>query len=115
MELDRLLRDLGCAVTTCDSVSTGLARLAHAQHVGETPDLAVVDMTMPSGPGGLEAAQLLRMIAPGMSIAVSSDHGVAGHAAHGFVAALRRPYNRETVEAAVEQVRAQRTANESRS
>jgi CheY-like chemotaxis protein len=109
MELDRLLRSFGCPVATCDSLSTGLARLASEQSAGQTPDLAIIDMTMPSGPGGLEAAQLLRMVEPSIRVAVSSDHRVAGHVAHGFVAALKRPYTSEAVGVVIEQVRTQLT------
>jgi len=99
--LEEILETLGYSATVCTSVPSALEELRVSQDPAEAPRLAIVDMVMPGGPDGVETARLLTALAPGLRVVVSSDRGVVGHRAHGFAAALSRPYTDDKVRSAV--------------
>jgi PAS domain S-box-containing protein len=101
MRLGEILRDLGCSATVCISVSEALELLRVWSDRGERPDFAIVEALMPGESGGVETARLLRLLQPELRVVVTSDRGVVGHAAHGFTAAISRPYEKELVRKAV--------------
>ncbi len=99
--LEEILETIGYSATVCTSVPAALEQLRVSQDPARAPRLAIVDMVMPDGPDGVETARLLTALAPGLRVVVSSDRGVVGHRAHGFVAALSRPYTDDKVRSAV--------------
>ncbi len=105
--LEEVLRDLGCSPTLCPSVSAAL-ELLRGQNGKRPPELAIVDMVMPDGPSGVETAKLLMAAEPKLRVVVSSDRGVLGHTAHGFAAAISRPYTNDKVQSAVAEALRQR-------
>jgi PAS domain-containing protein/CheY-like chemotaxis protein len=107
--LEGILRDLGCSTTVFTSISAAIGHLRALQDGGEPPDLAIVEMVMPEEPGAVEAAKLLRAVEPRLQVVVSSDRSVVGHTAHGFAAAISRPYANDTVKTAVIEALRQKT------
>lgn len=104
--LERILQSLGYSTTVCTSISAAVGHLRTSQDRGRPADFAIVEMVMPEGPGAVETAKLLRVVVPGLQVVVSSERGVVGHAAHGFAAAISRPYADDTVKiAAIEALR----------
>ena len=101
--LETILQDLGCPAAVCASAPAALEYLREPRGGLRPPELAFIDMVMPGGPSGLETAKLLTAMDPKLRVVVSSDAGVAGHAAHGFVAAISRPYTGEKVLRALDQ------------
>ncbi|MBN1320223.1 MAG: PAS domain-containing protein [Thermoleophilia bacterium] len=99
--LGGILGALGYSATVCTSVPTALEHLRVWQDATAPLRLAIVDMVMPEGPDGVETARLLTALAPGLRVVVSSERGVVGHRAHGFAAALSRPYTDDKVRSAI--------------
>ena len=97
VQLKRILEESGNSVLICTSALEAAEQVRQAQGAGAPFALAIVDVLMPHGLGGLEAAGLLRTIDPTMKIVLSSDSNVVGDVAHGFVASLHRPYEREAM------------------
>ncbi len=102
--LDRVLTDLGCSTVICMSAESALEHMRASSRRGDPPDLAVVEMVMHEGSGGVETARLLRAVQPTLPVVVSSDTVIVGHVAHGFAAAIRRPYDEESVRSTMERV-----------
>ncbi|MFH1463085.1 MAG: ATP-binding protein [Pseudomonadota bacterium] len=73
---------------------------------GPPPALAIFDLTVRGGMGGVEAARLLRQRDPGALIIASSgyasDRALSDYRAHGFDAVLRKPYRLEELRDTVE-------------
>jgi PAS domain S-box-containing protein len=99
--LGRILEDLGYPAVVCASVPDALELLRTRGNGDGLLEVAIVDMVMPGGPDAVQAAKLLTTADPGLRVVVSSDHGIAGHKAHGFAAALGRPYTDENVRSAL--------------
>lgn len=59
--------------------------------------LVIMDLTIPGGMGGLEAARRLREIDPGIKMVVSSglpnDPAMMHYKDYGFIASIQKPYN----------------------
>ena len=59
-------------------------------------DLAILDLTVPGGSGGVETAKRLRALDPRVRLVVSSGYSadpvLSAHARHGFDAVLTKPY-----------------------
>lgn len=99
--LGRILDASGYSVRICDSVSGAVEHVRLSRDRDQPPQLAIVDMVMPDGPNGVETARLLMALVPELRVVVSSDRGVIGHTAHGFAAAISRPYSDDKVRSAV--------------
>jgi two-component system, cell cycle sensor histidine kinase and response regulator CckA len=92
----RILQHLGYQVTACANGEDAVA-LYCAAFEGGTPYLAaIMDLTIPGGMGGKEAAQLILATDPAASLIVSSgysnDEVMADFASYGFYAAIAKPY-----------------------
>jgi CheY-like chemotaxis protein len=98
--LRRMLQEfLGMKGYVTDSVSTAHEALGlwHRELSGPAPfRLALTDLTLADGPGGLEFARLLRKLDPGARIIAcsgdSSDPLMADSRHFGFEAALAKPF-----------------------
>jgi two-component system cell cycle sensor histidine kinase/response regulator CckA len=93
------LRALGCAVETAASGEEALALFRRAREAGTPFQVAILDLTIAGGMGGLETVQQLRRIDPAVvAIACSGyfEGGVmADPARHGFAGVLAKPYVRD--------------------
>ncbi len=101
--VERMLARYGYAVEVYDDGTAICARYAEAQETGEPFDLVVLDLTIPGGMGGAEAAQRLRALDPRVRAVACSgyqDDEIFGDlAGNGFCAALRKPFTRESLAA----------------
>jgi PAS domain S-box-containing protein len=80
-----------------------MAHLALEQ--GQAYDLAILDLTIPGGMGGLETLRHLRQFQPGIRAVVmsgySQDEAMARHLEHGFQARLAKPFTIDHLRQAV--------------
>ncbi|MCI5224508.1 MAG: response regulator, partial [Candidatus Electrothrix sp. AR4] len=72
----------------------------------DTPiDLVILDLTIPGGMGGMEAAQKLLLINPGVKLIVASgysnDPALAEYKEYGFRAAVAKPFNLKELSSAI--------------
>ena len=91
-----LLQHLGYRVTSCTNGEDAVA-LHGAALISGTPFLtAIMDLTIPGGMGGREAAQQILASDPAARLIVSSGYSndpvMADFARHGFWAAMAKPY-----------------------
>ncbi len=91
------LQKLGYEVQTCSSGEQAIA-LYHAAMAAETPFAVVVmDLTIPGGMGGGEAARRILELDPSAVLVVSSGYSndpiLAEYARFGFSAVLPKPYS----------------------
>jgi len=92
----QLLQHLGYGVTSCANGEDSIALYGAAMRSG-APFLAVLmDLTVPEGMGGREAAQRILALDPAACLVVSSGYSsdpvMADFEQHGFCAALPKPY-----------------------
>jgi PAS domain S-box-containing protein len=94
--LARLLPTLGYDLTLATDGHEALARYEEARQAGQPFDAAILDATIPGGPGGVETLARLRELDPELPAAVMSGYSdtavMADHAAYGFVASLPKPF-----------------------
>lgn len=91
-----MLGYLGCEVETCDDGAEAVRRYRLAR-VDDRPFAAVLmDLTIPGGMGGREAAQQILSTDPQASLIVSSGYShdpvLADYTLHGFQGVLPKPY-----------------------
>ncbi|GFO69725.1 hypothetical protein GMLC_33040 [Geomonas limicola] len=92
----QILGYLGYQVTTCTDGEQAIAQYRQARESG-TPFLAVImDLTIPGGMGGKEAAQHILAYDPAARLVVSSgysnDLALSDYSEFGFCGAVRKPY-----------------------
>jgi len=94
-----MLEELGCAVDTCGDGSAAVDLYRTALERGAPYDVVILDLTVPGGMGGLEAARLIREIDPRAVLIVSSgysrDSVASDYRSHGFTGAVMKPYSLE--------------------
>ncbi|MBX7206757.1 MAG: protein kinase [Verrucomicrobiaceae bacterium] len=92
----RILRSKGFEVIESSEGGEAVLRYREAMSAGKTIDLAIIDLTIPSGMGGLRAMELLRQADPGIVAIVSSgntsDPAMLDPGGFGFKLALPKPY-----------------------
>jgi PAS domain S-box-containing protein len=92
-----MLLTLGYEVQTCSSGEQAIT-IYHAAMTAEVPFAAVImDLTVPGGMGGKEAARRILELDPTAYLIVSSGYSndpvMAGYTKFGFSATLAKPYN----------------------
>jgi signal transduction histidine kinase/ligand-binding sensor domain-containing protein/ActR/RegA family two-component response regulator len=100
--LRSMLERLGHEVTAVSDGEEALRLYREAAASGAAFDLAILDLTVPGGMGGREAARrILALDSAARLIAASgysSDSALAKHAQHGFKGALAKPFRMRDVE-----------------
>ncbi len=95
----RALAPAGCDVEVAGSGEEAISRWRAAREAGRPFDLAVLDLTVPGGMGGQETLAALRALDPAIRAIVSSGYSssavLADYRAHGFVAAITKPWTAE--------------------
>jgi CheY-like chemotaxis protein len=104
MDDEQMIRDLarevltylGYHVITCDHGEEALSQHKAARESGRPFSAIIMDLTVPGGMGGREAAQHILAIDPDATLIVSSGYSndpiMANHKAFGFRGAVVKPY-----------------------
>ncbi|QWV94709.1 ABC transporter substrate-binding protein [Geomonas oryzisoli] len=104
MDDEELIRDLACAMlvqlgynaTACCDGAEAVALYRAAREQGERYDAVIMDLTIPGGMGGKEAAQQILELDPDARLIVSSGYSndpiMSDYKKHGFRATLEKPY-----------------------
>ncbi|MBU5612835.1 hybrid sensor histidine kinase/response regulator [Geomonas azotofigens] len=103
-----ILENLGCKVTSCANGSEAISLYAAAKEAG-TPFAAVImDLTIPGGMGGQEAARHILAMDPRASLIVSSGYSndpvMSDYAQFGFKATMAKPYRASEVAEVLDRV-----------
>ncbi len=81
---------------------------AQAQAAGRPFHVAILDLTVPAGMGGLEAMRLLRVLDPGVKAVVMSGYthnqGLQDYADHGFLDALQKPFELDALQSVLDRI-----------
>jgi PAS domain S-box-containing protein len=92
----QLLQHLGYGVTSCANGEEAVTLYGAAMRSGAPFLAAIIDLTIPGGMGGKEAAQRILAIDPAARLIVSSGYSsdpvMADFVNHGFCAAMAKPY-----------------------
>ena len=92
-----MLGDLGYRVQTCSNGDEAIALYAAARAAGTPFSAVIMDLTVPGGMGGKEAAQHILKIDPQARLVVSSGYSndpvMADSARFGFCATIAKPYS----------------------
>jgi PAS domain S-box-containing protein len=105
---ERMLSRLGCTVVTTAEGMAAVALFGEALALGEPFDTVVLDVYVPGGVGGIEALAHLKRLDPDVRAIVSSGYSthpvMNDYVAHGFAAAVAKPYRLDDLAAVLEQV-----------
>jgi CheY-like chemotaxis protein len=101
-----ILEFLGYTVTTCSSGEEAVRLYREARESGSPFFAAIMDLTVPAGMGGKEAAKQILTYDPSARLIVSSGYSndpvMAQHAEYGFCAAVVKPYRCAEIQQALE-------------
>jgi two-component system, cell cycle sensor histidine kinase and response regulator CckA len=107
------LEFLGYTVRTCNCGEEAVRLYKEAMHSSSPYIAAIMDLTIPQGMGGKEAAEKILAIHPTARLIVSSgysnDEVMAHYAEYGFRAAIVKPYRCAEVQQALQEAGAQET------
>ncbi len=91
-----MLEYLGYQITTCDNGATAITEYSAAMKSGSPFAAVIMDLTIPGGMGGKEAAQQILVIDPKACLIVSSGYSndpiMSDYSSYGFNAAIAKPY-----------------------
>lgn len=91
-----MLNYLGYQATTCENGAEAIARYKAALESGTPYSAVIMDLTIPGGMGGKEAAEQIRAIDPQACLIVSSGYSndpiMSDCSAYGFNGAIAKPY-----------------------
>jgi CheY-like chemotaxis protein len=92
-----MLEYMGYKVTTCENGEEALMRYNAAKASGAPFSAVIMDLTIPGGMGGRDAAQQILAIDPLACLIVSSGYSndpiMSDYSIHGFSGAIAKPYN----------------------
>lgn len=117
MDDDEMVRDLvflalnriGYTVKTCSNGDEAICLYRSAQDTGKAFSAVLMDLTIPGGMGGVEAARRILALDPGTRLIVSSGYSddpvMANYSQYGFCAAIGKPYRVEDIAATLRKVK----------
>jgi two-component system cell cycle sensor histidine kinase/response regulator CckA len=109
--VSRMLTHLGYAVTMTKDGAGAIAAFTKAKTQGQPFDVVMMDLVIPNGLGGQDAAPTIKQIDPHAKIIASSghlDHPVmTDHRKYGFTAVLEKPYKLDRLQQVIDGVIAQ--------
>jgi PAS domain S-box-containing protein len=99
--LSKLLIHLGVSVEIFSDGNQVLERYKNLMSIKQPVDLIILDLTIPNGMGGKETLIKLKTINPAVKAIVSSGYSndpiIAEYEQYGFVGALQKPYQLNTL------------------
>lgn len=102
-----MLEHLGYEPMTASDGAEAIRLFVEAREAGWPISVVIMDLTIPGGMGGYEAAQRLRKIDPAARVVVSSGYSndpiMADFRSYGFVGSIAKPYQLEELEETVRQ------------
>ena len=108
--LTALLEELGHEVMQAADGAAALAMYREAMDAGQSFSLVIMDLTVPGGMGGREAAGRLRRMDPAARIIVSSGYStdpiMGAYSEYGFDGVIAKPYRLEDLQDALMMVMA---------
>jgi CheY-like chemotaxis protein len=94
--ITEMLKYLGYQVTTCRNGEEAIALYREALEAGEPFAAVIMDLTIPGGMGGKDAAGHILALDPTAQLIVSSGYSndpiVSDFSSYGFAAAVAKPY-----------------------
>ncbi|MGD0584258.1 MAG: nuclear transport factor 2 family protein [Oryzomonas sp.] len=91
-----MLEEIGYQVTTCDEGSEAIQLYKTAKGSGTPFSAVIMDLTIPGGMGGKEAAEEILAIDPDACLIVSSGYSndpiMSDYRTYGFTGAIAKPY-----------------------
>ena len=91
-----MLEYLGYQATTCENGTEAIAQYKAARESGVPFSAVIMDLTIPGGMGGKEAAQQILAIDPKACLIVSSGYSndpiMSDYSSYGFNGAIAKPY-----------------------
>lgn len=95
--VEELLTGLGYTVTTCASGEEACVLYREFRDAGKTFSMAILDLSVPDGMGGVEAAQQILDLDPHARLIASSgyahDPALADYDRFGFCGSIAKPYS----------------------
>jgi len=92
-----MLEGIGCQVTTCAEGAKAIEYYKAAKESGALISAVIMDLTIPGGMGGKEAAKEILAIDPAACLIVSSGYSndpiMSDFSNYGFTGAIAKPYN----------------------
>ncbi len=108
---EKMLQELGFTVRRALNGEELVQLYQTAYDSQNTPDLVIMDLTIPAGMGGMEAITKLRKIDPKVKAIVSSGYSndkiMSHYQQYGFSGVVAKPYTLEDLQRAVAKVLAQ--------
>jgi len=96
-----MLQYLGYQVTACEDGAQAIARYRAALEAGTHFAAVIMDLTIPGGMGGREAAEQILALDPHARLIVSSGYStdpvMADFETYGFCAAIKKPYSMQAL------------------
>ena len=103
-----MLTELGYEVTTCNNSEEAVRLYQDSMDNGEIFKAAIMDLTIPGGTGGKEAAKQILTIHPDAYLIVSSGYSndpiMSKFHEYGFCGTLAKPYNLNDIANALNQI-----------
>ncbi len=103
-----MLFEIGCRVDVCGDGRSAVELYRTAFELRTPYDAVILDLTVPGGMGGLEAARQIRALDPEAVLIVSSGYSqdavAADFISNGFSGAVMKPYSMDTFTAELERV-----------
>jgi signal transduction histidine kinase/ActR/RegA family two-component response regulator len=96
-----ILEFMGYQVESCSNGREAVERFRTAMEINVAFDAVILDLTIPGGMGGKEAAALLLEIEPEAVLIVSSGYSsdpvISNYRQHGFSGAISKPFDTDTL------------------
>lgn len=97
-----MLTEMGYQVATCENGLEAITRYITAMDSGEPFSAVIMDLTIPGGMGGKEAAQKILSLDANAKLIVSSGYSddpiMSDYSSYGFVGAVAKPYRLNELE-----------------